>query len=84
MEKETFILETEDGSITCEIIESIYVNEYKKNYVVYTDNTKDENGELNVFISSYDPQNDKYELEDINDQKELEKVANIIDELWSE
>ncbi|MCI8575406.1 MAG: DUF1292 domain-containing protein, partial [Bacilli bacterium] len=71
-------------SITCEIIESIYVNEYKKNYVVYTDNTKDENGELNVFISSYDPQNDKYELEDINDQKELEKVANIIDELWSE
>ncbi len=84
MEKDIFILETENGPITCEIIENLYINEYQKNYVVYTDHTKDENNELNLYISSYDPQSEKHELEDIKDSEELEKVANIIDEMWSE
>ena len=84
MEKDKFILETENGPITCEIIENLYINEYQKNYVVYTDHTKDENNELNLYISSYDPQSEKHELEDIKDSEELEKVANIIDEMWSE
>ena len=52
--------------------------------MVYTDHTKDENNELNLYISSYDPQSEKHELEDIKDSEELEKVANIIDEMWSE
>jgi hypothetical protein len=30
------------------------------------------------------PQSEKHELEDIKDSEELEKVANIIDEMWSE
>jgi uncharacterized protein YrzB (UPF0473 family) len=55
MEKDIFILETENGPITCEIIENLYINEYQKNYVIYTDHTKDENNELNLYISSYDP-----------------------------
>ena len=84
MEKDIFILETENGPITCEIIENLYIIEYQKNYVVYTDHTKDENNELNLYISSYDPQSEKHELEDIKDSEELEKVANIIDEMWSE
>ncbi|MCI8467656.1 MAG: DUF1292 domain-containing protein [Bacilli bacterium] len=84
MEKDIFILETENGPITCEIIENLYINEYQKNYVIYTDHTKDENNELNLYISSYDPQSEKHELEDIKDSEELEKVANIIDEMWSE
>ena len=42
------------------------------------------NNELNLYISSYDPQSEKHELEDIKDSEELEKVANIIDEMWSE
>ena len=84
MEKDIFILEKENGPITCEIIENLYINEYQKNYVVYTDHTKDENNELNLYISSYDPQSEKHELEDIKDSEELEKVANIIDEMWSE
>ena len=84
MEKDIFILETENGPITCEIIENLYINEYQKNYVVYTDHTKDENNELNLYISSYDPQSEKHKLEDIKDSEELEKVANIIDEMWSE
>ena len=84
MEKDIFIVETENGPITCEIIENLYINEYQKNYVIYTDHTKDENNELNLYISSYDPQSEKHELEDIKDSEELEKVANIIDEMWSE
>lgn len=84
MEKETFTLETEEGIITCEIIDNLYVEEYQKNYLIYTDHSKDENGELNIFISSFDPNNETYELEDIKDERELEKISNMIEEMWSE
>ena len=84
MEKETFTLETEEGTITCEIIDNLYVQEYQKNYLIYTDNSKDETGELNIFISSFDPNSENYELEDIKDEKELEKISNIIEEMWNE
>ena len=84
MEKETFILETENGTITCEIIDTLYVTAYQKNYLVYTDNSKDQNGELNIFISSFNPEDKNYELKDITDENELKDISNIIEEMWNE
>ncbi len=84
MKNETFTLETENGSIICEILDSLYVKEYQKNYLIYTDNSKDLNGELNIFISSYDPENPNYELNDVTNKDELEKITTIIEDLWNE
>ncbi len=83
MKTEKFMLDTEDGSIECEIIMTLSLEEYKKNYLIYTDNSLDENQELNIFISSYDPQNQE-QLNDITDEQELEKVSNYIDQIWKE
>ena len=83
MKTEKFMLDTEDGSIECEIIMTLSLEKNKKNYLIYTDNSLDENQELNIFISSYDPQNQE-QLNDITDEQELEKVSNYIDQIWKE
>lgn len=54
--------------------------ETEKNYVVYTDNSKNENGEVNVYASIYDP-NDETKLEDIQTDIEWEAVEEVLKEL---
>ena len=44
-----------------------------KNYIVYTDNTKNENNDLNVYASIYNP-NDLTKLEEINSDDEWLEV----------
>ena len=44
--------------------------------VWYTDNTKDENGELNVYISSYERTEHSFRLNELTDE-ELEKYGQI-------
>jgi len=84
LEKETFILEENGKDIECEVLFRFYEEEFQKNYLVYTDNTRDENGEVNIYISSYNPAANTAELEDIKDDKELEILSDIIEEMWDE
>lgn len=84
MENETFILDTENGQIECNVLLRFQMEENKKNYLVYTDNTVDEEGELNIFIASYEQNDDSGELKDIEDQQELEKITKILEEYWEE
>ncbi len=50
------MLDTENGQIECEVLMTLKLEEYQKNYLVYTDNTKDEEQQLNIFISSFEPE----------------------------
>lgn len=82
MENETFILETENETIECNVLCKFKSEEYKKNYIVYTDNTLDEEGEINIFIGSYEPDNDSFEINDIKDENELSKISEKIEDMW--
>lgn len=84
MEAEKFMLDTENGQIECEVLMTLKLEEYQKNYLVYTDNTKDEEQQLNIFISSFEPEKENGELNDITDQQELETVSNYIEKIWEE
>lgn len=83
MEENKFTLETEQGTLEYEILDQIYVNQFKKNYLIYTDNSRDEMNELNIFISICKVENDKIELLDITNENELEIVADMIEKIWS-
>lgn len=78
---ETFTIQTNDGKqIECTIIDAFYSEEFGKGYVLYVDGTKNENGEENVFASSYDleyPDN----LMDIESQEEWEMIERALQEL---
>lgn len=84
MEKETFILETEEGSINCEVILRFYSEKYQKNYLIYTDHSFDGNQEENIFVSSYNLEDKTNMLQDILDKKELEEIEKQLEKWESE
>ncbi len=57
------------------------IDKKDKNYLIYTDNTTDENGDLRTFASYYKPGSENIELlsiEDENDWKLIEKFLSSL------
>ena len=55
-----------------------------KNYIVYTDNTRDESGNIEVYASIYDPVDPHSKLEAIETEKEWKVIETILDTLQEE
>ena len=69
-----------DGNlINCNIVMTF--KEKEINYIVYTDGTKDENGELELYASRYAVFNNEYRLEPILSDMEWDMVDNKIKEM---
>ncbi len=85
-EKNTFTVIGEDGKkIVCNVLFTFDSDETKKSYVVYTDNTKDQNGNIQVYASIYDPKSlDEMELLPIETEKEWKVIETILDSLQEE
>lgn len=80
---ETKILKVIDDlgkEVTYEILCAFKLEKTGKNYVVYTDNTNDEEGNLNVFASIYYPQ-DNSKLDSIETEEEWQEVEKRLKEL---
>lgn len=59
-------------------------DETGKNYIVYTDNHRDETGNVEVYASIYDPKNPKSKLEAIQTEKEWKIIETILETLQEE
>jgi len=81
-EKLTFKITGEDGKdIECEALFTFEGKENGKNYIVYTDNTTDEEGNTKVYASIYDPEKEDQNLQPIETEEEWNMVETILDEL---
>ena len=58
-----------------------YSEEYNKHYVVYTDNTYDENNELIIYISSYNLLNPETIVTEIEDKEEYNNIKTEINKV---
>lgn len=77
--KGIFTIVNEEGKeIECEILFTFDSDETKKSYIVYTDNTLDENGSTKVFASVYDPTGQNPALMPIETEKEWLVIENIL------
>ena len=84
-DKNTIKLTNEKGEeVVCDILFTFDSDETNKSYIVYTDNTKDENGKVRVFASIYDPSDPKMKLEDIKSDKEWKIIETILETLQEE
>ena len=54
------------------------ITETGKSYIAYTDNTKDENGNIKVYANIYDPNGESLKLEPITTDKEWKAINNIL------
>lgn len=86
-EQMTFKVINEDGKeIECEVLFTFESDETKKNYIVYTDNTLDEEGNTKVYASIFNPeeQGEQTKLLPIESDKEWKIIETILDELQKE
>ncbi|MCI8569204.1 MAG: DUF1292 domain-containing protein [Bacilli bacterium] len=85
MKKNTFTMLDENGNeVVYDVLFTFESDETNKNYIVYTDNKKDETGNVEVYASIYDPNDPKSKLEAITTEKEWKVIETILDTLQEE
>ena len=85
MKKNTIKVTNDKGEqVVCDILFTFDSEETEKSYIVYTDNTKDENGKVRVYASIYNPDDPKTKLEDIKTEKEWKVIDTILQTLQEE
>ena len=85
MDKNTFKLITNDGTeVTCNVLFTFDSDETKKSYIVYTDNSRDQEGNIQVFASIFDPNDENTKLEPITTEIEWKVIETILETLQEE
>lgn len=85
MKKNTFSMLDENGNeIVYDVLFTFESEETNKNYIVYTDNQKDESGNIEVYASIYYPDDPQSKLEAITTEKEWKVIETILDTLQEE
>ena len=78
-ERNTITVTNDKGEkIALDILVTFDSEETGKSYVIYTDNTKDENGHVRVYASTYDPNDPKMKLNDIETEREWKIIEAVI------
>ena len=78
------IIDNKGKERICEVLFTFESEETKKNYIVYTDNTKDEEGNVRVYASIYRTKGEKTELEAIETEREWKIVETILSSIQEE
>jgi uncharacterized protein YrzB (UPF0473 family) len=64
-----------------EVLVAFKMEDNNKEYVIYTKNEKDENGNTTIYASALEEVNGKKQLTGINTDEEWQKIKEIIKEL---
>ena len=84
-EKKKFTVLDENGNeVTCEVLFTFESEETKKHYIVYTDNTTDEEGNVRVYASIFDPKAKNTELKPIETDREWKIIETILESIQEE
>ncbi len=84
-EKKNFIAIDDKGRrVECEPLFTFESEETKKQYVVYTDNSKDKDGNVRVFASIYNITEKGGQLLPIKSEKEWKVIETILESIQEE
>lgn len=75
------VTDDEGKEIECELLFTFESDETGKNYIVYTDNTVDEQGDTKVYASIYNPAEEETNLIPIESEGEWKMIEDILEEL---
>lgn len=82
MEKKMMSIVMEDGTTDkVEILLSFEFNDNKKEYVVYTKNETDENGNITIYVSSVKRGDGIPQLGAVESDEEWSRIKNVLREL---
>lgn len=84
-ERMTFKVMNENGKeIECEVLFTFQSSETGKDYIVYTDDTMDELGNVKVYASIYNPNEEELKLTAIETEKEWKIIETVLNEIQQE
>ena len=84
-EKTNFTVVDENGiEVECEVLFTFDSEETHKSYIVYTDNTTDEEGNTKVYASIFNPKDEKTELTPIETDREWKIIETILETIQEE
>lgn len=85
MKKNTFTLLDENGQeVVYDVLFTFESEQTNKNYIVYTDNSRDEEGNIEVYASIYYPEDENGRLEAIETDSEWKLIETILSTLQEE
>ena len=73
-----FKITNDDREIECEIVLTFRDDSNNRNYIVYTDGTKDSNGELKLYSSRYIVDKGNFILGEIENDYEWNLIDNML------
>lgn len=77
--KNLFTMTNDKGEqIECEVLLTIDSEEYGASYIVYTDHTMDENGNIKTYASIYDPTGKSLDLKPITTDEEWDMIESVL------
>lgn len=80
--KGKFTITNEEGKeLECEVLFTFDSDEFKKSYIVFTDNSLDENGNIKVYANTYDPSGKTTDLGKIETEKEWSVIEDLLSSL---
>lgn len=85
MENNSFTMINENGEeVKYDVLFTFDNEETNKSYIAYTDNTFDEEGNISVYASIYDPNSKEMVLEEIKTDKEWKVIETILNTIQQE
>ncbi len=85
MEENSFTMLDETGKeVKYDVLFTFQSEETNKDYIVYTDNTKDAEGNVEVYASIYHPEEENSKLEAIETEKEWKIIDTILKTIQEE
>lgn len=77
--KNIFTMTNENGeTLECEVILTIDSDEFGKSYIVYTDHTMDDNGNIKTYASIYDPSGTSLDLLPVTTDEEWDMIEAVL------
>lgn len=77
-----FIITNNKGEeLECNVLFTLDDDKLNKSYIVFTDNTLDDNGQIKVYANYYDPTGKDLSLGKIETEEEWENIEKILSSL---
>lgn len=78
------VIDKDGKEIEFEVLFTFESDETKKNYMVYTDNSTDEEGNVRVYASVFKPDSEPLELLPVETEREWKIIETILDSIQEE
>ena len=83
IENEKITLEVDGKEVTYDVLFTFDSEDTMKSYIGYTDHSIAANGRKNIYVSSYNPLSTEKVLEEITDDRELEMINDVLEQIDS-